>query len=156
MKKHIIIIIYALLILGLLFTEAFGFKFHLHHGFSFDGFWLRFPLNIFDFGGDSSDLFLTSHLIGYLFYLGAGYLIHKNYPVDKQGAKLLLPLFFAIVTAVFISDFYSYYQDLNNIFAGRHLKMGGLVFLIGALLVKRIRNSYKQIELQEESNLEKK
>ncbi len=131
MKKQNIFI-FSLLILGLLFSATMGFKFNLTNGFELKDWWISIPLQIFDFAGQSSnELALNSQLIGYVFYLIFGLVSLKTRNIQSNTSKFLLAAFFVLVGLVFISDFYSFYLDINREFRGRHFGVGLLVFLLG-------------------------
>ena len=131
MKKQNIFI-FSLLILGLLFSATMGFKFDLANGFELKGWWISIPLQIFDFAGQSSnELALNSQLIGYVFYLMFGLASLKKHDLQANTSKFLFVTFFILIGLVFISDFYSFYLDINNEFGGRHFGVGLLVFLLG-------------------------
>ena len=140
-KRNILIL--SVLILGLLFSATVGFKFNLSQGFEFKGFWMSLPVQFFDFAGEGSDeLNLTSQLIGYLFYLIFGILCLKRLGPLFKPYKALVIIFFGLISLVFVSDFYSFYQDLNNQFIGRHFKIGFTVFLLGLMLYSKTQKLY--------------
>ncbi len=131
MKKQNIFI-FSLLILGLLFSATMGFKFDLANGFELKGWWISIPLQIFDFAGQSSnELALNSQLIGYVFYLMFGLVSLKIHNLQANTSKFMFVTFFILIGLVFVSDFYSFYQDINNEFSGRHFGVGLLVFFLG-------------------------
>lgn len=132
----------ALLILGLLFSVVIRFNFNLRDGFQISGTWIHIPGQLLDIAVKSSnELFLTSHIVGYIFYLSFGLLAVKRIDIKKQINKVLLIIFFALVGLVFLNEFYSWYQDFNHQFTGRHFRIGFLVFLLGSLIFGQQRTN---------------
>lgn len=137
----------ALLILGLLFSVIVRFNFNLRDGFEITGTWIHIPGQLLDIAVKSSnELFLTSHFVGYIFYLSFALLAIKRIDIKKQINKVLLIIFFALVGMVFLNDFYSWYQDFNHQFTGRHFRIGLLVFLLGTLIFGQQRTNKSKDE----------
>lgn len=121
-----------ILMTGLIFSATFGFKYNLAHGLELKGFWISIPIQFLDFAVTSSNqLFLTSQLIGYLFYFIFGILCMKYFGSLISNARIMLIIYFGLIGIVFLSEIYSIYQDLNNQFTGRHFRIGFTVFLLG-------------------------
>ena len=139
---------FMLLLLGYFFSSVAGFRFNLANGFYFQDFYLEPQFQIFDLAlYCSPEVFLNSQSIGYLFYLiFAVGCAKKLEHYSGTGDRLMLISFFLLVGLVFISDFYSFYQDLNNQFTGRHFRVGFLVFLIGLSIYYRLQWNDKPLE----------
>jgi hypothetical protein len=145
------ILIRSLLLMGLLFSATVGFNFNLYQGFEFKGFWITLPTQFFDFAAKSSnELRLNSQLIGYLFYLIFGILCLKRMKQSIKTHQIILGLYFALIGFVFLSDFYSFYQDLNNQFTGRHLRYGFSIFLYGLFIYYKLTVHKEQPEPNKE------
>jgi hypothetical protein len=129
------------LLLGLFFSVIAGFYFNLSNGFVFQGFYLTPQFQLLDLAVYCSpEIFLNSQLIGYTFYLIFGIACAKKMDLwpDKMDRTSIVS-FFLLIGLVFISDFYSFYQDLTNQFTGRHFRIGMLVFLIGLSICMRLQ-----------------
>jgi hypothetical protein len=143
-------LVFSLLILGLLFSTTLGFKFNLSQGFEFKGFWISLPIQLFDFAVKSSnELSLTSQLIGYLIYLIFGILCLKRFDLSIKTNMITFIIFCGLIGIVFLSDFYSFYQDLNNQFTGRHFRIGLTVFLLGLTIFYRLNTNKVSTEIRE-------
>ena len=140
-KKNYIFLL--LLILGLVFSSTFGFKFHLNQGFEIIGFWIKYPTQILDVAITSSnELALTSHLLGHIFYLIFGIATTKKINFKNTRNKIIVIVFFALVSITILSEFYSYIQELSDLFIGRHIRIGLPIFLLGVLILQDvIKNS---------------
>lgn len=133
------ILTFSLLILGLLFSAIIRFKFNLSQGFEFKGFGISLPTQFLDFAGVSSnELSLNSQLIGYVFYLIFGMLYLKRVDFSVKPSPIII-VFLGLVGVVILSDLYSFYQDLNNQFTGRHFRIGLTVFLIGLVIFNKFK-----------------
>lgn len=139
----------ALLILGLLFSATLGFKFNLSNGFEYKGLWFFVPVQFFDLAVKSSnETFLTSHLIGYLFYILFAIYCFKQFDLSLKAIRMILIVFCILTGMVLLSDFYSFYQDLNNQFTGRHFRIGLTVFTIGLILIFRLNAPKESMEVK--------
>lgn len=134
-----------ILCLGLVFCSILGFHFNLNNGLEFKFIWFYFPSKLIDYaGGSSNQLFLTSHIIGYVFYLIFGIRYFKKYYMTEKTNKILFSIYFTLIALVFISEFYSYYQELTNQFTGRHLRIGLIVFQFGFEFFRNYRRTDRE------------
>jgi len=118
----------VLLILGLLFGQFVRITFNVHDGFEFHGISIKL-LPIFDYGGGSPQLFLTSTIVGYFAFIIFGVInTHKQkYPSIFKSALM----FTAISVVVTFFEFTSILEDLNNTFQGKHFRIAWLLFFLG-------------------------
>jgi hypothetical protein len=139
---------FILLLLGYFFSSVAGFHFNLSNGFNFQDFYVNPQFQLLDFAlYCSPEVCLNSQLFGYFFYLVFAIDCAKKMEYySGKGDRIMLFSFFLLLGLVFISDFYSFYQDLSNQFTGRHFRIGFLVFLIGLSINFRLQWSDKQLE----------
>lgn len=139
---------FILLLLGYFFSSVAGFHFNLSNGFDIQEFYVNPQFHFFDLAlFCSPEVSLNSQLIGYLFYLVFAIDSAKKMEFySGKGDRIMLISFFLLIGLVFISDFYSFYQDLTNQFTGRHFRIGFLVFLIGLSIYYRLQWVDKQLE----------
>lgn len=141
-------IAFILLLLGYFFSSVAGFHFNLSNGINFQDFYVKPQFQFLDLAlFCSPEVCLNSQLIGYLFYLVFGIdCAHKLVYFSSNRDRIVLISFFLLIGLVFISDFYSFYQDLTNQFTGRHFRIGFLVFLVGLSIYYRLQWAEKQLE----------
>jgi hypothetical protein len=133
--------IYLLLILiiGWIFSTVITFKFSLTTDFKFISFWISSPFKFIDIAiHDSQELSLTSQLIGYIFFVIYGVLCIPRIDLSIKTNLFILITFFLLILIVFASDIYSFIQDMNGQFTGRHLRIGATVFSIGLIILLKI------------------
>lgn len=136
MKNHQTLM---LIILGLVFSCTVGFYYSLSPSFEFKGTWIALPFQFVTQRGASPSLVLTSHIIGYLFYLLAGvaFIKQKDLSISNNVKKVLF--FFLLIASVLASEFYSIYQQLSDQYAGRFYGIGFTVFLLGVYINYRMK-----------------
>lgn len=139
---------FILLLLGYFFSSVAGFHFNLSNGFDFQDFYVKPQFQFLDLALlCSPEVCLNSQLIGYLFYLAFAIDSAKKFGYySSKGDRIMLISFFLLVGLVFISDFYSFYQDLTNQFTGRHFRIGFFVFLVGLTIFYRLQWFENQLE----------
>lgn len=118
----------ALLIVGLLLGQLVRIIFNVHDGFEFHTISLKL-LPIADYGGGSSEQFLTSTILGYLAFIAFG-VINTNrqkYPGIFKSALMFTGA--SLVVAFF--EFTSIIEDYNNTFQGKHFRIAWLLFFLG-------------------------
>lgn len=142
-------ILLALLILGLVFSSLVRLQFNLSDGFVSHGVMIKFiPLPLFDYDGQSGDLSLTSTIFGYLFFLLTGVLFFLETMENKLQRRLWLGFLFITLYATYF-EWMSLMQDINLTYAGRHLRMGPVLFLLGLVLYIR---SYRAQRVKRETS----
>ena len=130
-------IILGLLMLGLVFSSLVRLRFNLSDGFVSHGMRTQLlPLPIFDFAKASKDLSLTSTIIGYLFFAVSGVLLLLEAINNKLLRSLWVGFLLVTVYATYF-EWTSLMQDINSTFAGQHLRMGTVLFLLGLILFYR-------------------
>lgn len=141
-------ILLALLILGLVFSSLVRLQFNLSDGFVSHGVMTKFiPLPLFDYKGQSGDLSLTSTIFGYLFFLLSGVLLFMETRRNKLQRRLWLGFLFITLYATYF-EWTSLMQDINLTYAGQHLRMGPVLFLLGLVLYIR---SYRTQRVKHET-----
>jgi len=141
-------ILLGLLILGLVFSSLVRLQFNLSDGFVSHGVMTKFiPLPLFDYKGQSGDLLLTSTIFGYLFFLLAGVLLFLETRKNKLERRLWLGFLFITLYATYF-EWTSLMQDINLTYAGQHLRMGPVLFLLGLVLYIR---SYRTHQVKGET-----
>ncbi len=119
----------ALLILGLIFGQLVVLTFNLHNGFEIRDITIKL-LPIADYAGRaSSQLYLTSTILGYLAFVIFG-VINTNKTKSPAIFKTAL-MYTGIVIVVSFFEFTSILEDLNGTFQGKHFRIGWLLFLLG-------------------------
>jgi hypothetical protein len=142
--KHQKTIYITLLILGLIFSVFAGFYFNWQNGFEFKGYWFRSTPNLVDIALNSSlELKLRSTLVGNLFYSIFAILFFVKQPELRKSSELIA--FIVLVSLINISDLYSIYQDINNEFIGRHIRIGLIIFIIGVLCVRKLKSKSEKV-----------
>ena len=120
-----------LLILGLLFSQLIIATFNLNNGFEFHRFAIKI-LPIFDYAGTGSmQLFLTSTVLGYIFFVIFGVL--NTNKIKSPGVFKSALMFSGIAIVVTFFEFTSILEDLYGNFQGKHFRIGWLLFLLGLL-----------------------
>jgi len=136
-------ILLGLLILGLVFSSLVRLQFNLSDGFVSHGVMIKFiPLPLFDYAGQSGDLSLTSTIFGYLFFLLAGVLLFLKTRKNKLQRRLWLGFLFITLYATYF-EWTSLMQDINLTYAGQHLRMGPVLFLLGLVLYIRSYRTHR-------------
>lgn len=138
MKKGLLLFT---LIGGLIFSAMIRISFNLNDGFVFNDFMLKFlPLPLFDFAkADPNQLFLTSTIVGYVFYLIFCLIGLDRIKPKKPG------IFFTFLSFVLLTLFASFYEitsivkDYQGDFVGAHFRTGPVLFMIGLILFLQIR-----------------
>ncbi len=119
----------ALLILGLISGQLIVLTFNLNNGFEIHSVSFKL-LPIADYAGKaSSQLFLTSIILGYLVFVIFG-IINTNKTKSPAIFKSAL-IFTGIAIIVTFFEFTSILEDLNGTFQGKHFRIGWLLFLLG-------------------------
>ena len=133
-KQKIFIV---LLILGLIFSSLLRVRFNVSNGFDFQNFWIKFlPLPIFDFGGSTNELVLTTTFLGYLFFVISSFFMPKN--IKTLNVKNLGLIAFSLLTILaIVFEGSSIIQDLNSNFTGQHFRIGPTLFIIGILIFRQ-------------------
>ena len=119
----------ALLILGLIFGQIIVLSFNLNDGFEIHG--ISFKLiPIAGYAGKAStQLFLTSTILGYIAFLIFG-IINTNKIKSPTIFKSAL-LYTAIVLVVTFFEFTSILEDLKGTFQGKYFHISWFLFLLG-------------------------
>ncbi|MEO9570805.1 MAG: hypothetical protein ABJH82_14070 [Polaribacter sp.] len=135
MKKEII-----LLILGAL-TSIFLLKFDLQNGLEFLN--IRIQHSLIDFARkSSSDKFLTTQIIGYLFFVIFILSIRKNF-TDKKRIAIIV---FIILLAIGIyNELFAIYENIIGKFEGRHCRVGIILTTLGTLFLISIKRLKKTL-----------
>ena len=139
--------IFVFLILGLIFSSMFGITFNVSDGFIFQDYWIKIiPLPIFDYARSTpSQLFLTSTILGYLFFAVSGFLLIWHFGKHIK----YIPLVIGFIGLTLITIFFegsSFVQDLNSDFTGQCLRIGPTLFILGLLILLRNLKSLKTIK----------
>lgn len=130
------------LILGLIFSSIIRVRFNVSNGFEFQGFWITPLPSIFDFAVvRSSDLTLTSTILGYLFLVISGlFMLSDIKALRHKTTNLTIFLVLTLLALAFESV--SIIQDISSSFSGQHLRIGLALFVFGLLILV---NNYKTI-----------
>lgn len=130
-------LIQLLAALGLIFSSLIRIRFNINPDFEFEQIWLKvLPFPIFDYADQSHDLYLSSTIIGYLFYILSGLFMLKEIKTDR----LLLPLIsgFLILSAYAIYvETTSIIQDMHSLYKGRYMRIGPTLFIIFLLVYSK-------------------
>ena len=133
MKKEIL-----LLILGAL-TSIFLIKFDLQNGFEFLN--IRIQHSLIDFAGKASlDKFLTTQIIGYLFFVFFILSIRKNF-TDKK--RIVLIAFIILLITGIYNETFAIYENIIGKFEGRHCRVGITLTILGILFLISIKRLKK-------------
>lgn len=120
---------FFLLITGLILSQIVVVRFNLNNGFEFHNLWIKI-LPVADYAGkQSSELYLTSTILGYIVFVIFG-VINTNkakYPNIFKSALM----YTAVAVVVTFFEFTSILEDLNGTFQGKHFRIGWLLFLLG-------------------------
>lgn len=123
-------LIQILAALGLIFSSLIRINFNINPNFEFQQIWLRvLPFPFFDYAGQSHDLYLSSTIIGYLFYVLSGLCMLKEIKTDR----LLLPLisgFLILSSYAIYFETSSILQDMHSLYKGQHMRIGPTLFII--------------------------
>jgi len=127
--------IFLLLLTGLVFSSLIRVVYTLSNGFEYQEMWIKLlPLPIFDFATqDSSQLALTSTIVGYLVYMVAGILMLKK---EKEKIHWIIPFLLIIVISI-IFEVTSIVQAMKSHFTGQHLRIGPTLFLAGLFILNK-------------------
>jgi len=128
----------ALLVIGLIFSSLLRIAFNVSDGFVFQRFLISvLPLPIFDYAGNASnELNLTTTILGYFFYLFAGFVLIKKNKDDKKWYSFAVGFVLILVTAI-IFEGSSIVLDLKSEFVGQHLRIGPALFILGFLTLTK-------------------
>ncbi len=123
------------LFIGFVLSSIFRVCFSLTNGFEFLRIWLQFlPLKLLDFNRlDAENTYLTTTIVGYLFFLVAGFIsLKKGY---LKNTKPVFKIVFVLITlyAIYFES-QGVVKDLKSEFDGQHLWIGTLLFLYGGLI----------------------
>jgi hypothetical protein len=134
-KKQIWILI-SLLLTGLIFSSLILFQFNLHNGFVFSGWKFNFiPYPFFDYAQISStEEFLTSTIIGYLFLLGYGLTALTYVKNDTRKRFLYFGFIILCLYSIYVEGS-AMISDIKGEYFGQHLWNGPVLFLFGLLLM---------------------
>ena len=122
-----------LLILGLIFSIVL-ITFRIENGFEFLN--IQSELSIIDVAfNKSNETYLSSTIIGYLFYLIFSLITWKK----TNGIDKTQLLIFSLLTLIGISfELKTLYESLNGIYNGGHFRVGIPLALIGFLIANRM------------------
>lgn len=118
------------LILGTL-NSLILFKFNLQDGINFSG--IKIQYSLIDYSGKySNETFLTTQLIGYIFFLIFILMIKKHFQYKKRIA--IVAFIIILIIGVF-NESTAIYEDLMGIFEGRHCRVGNTLTVLGILFM---------------------
>ena len=123
------------LFLGFIFSSLVRIRFNISNGFDFHSFWIKIiPTPILDFAGQASnDLYLTSTVFGYLFFVASGFFMINEFKFLK--IKSVSPLIFLLLSlCAILFEFTSIIQDVNSNYVGQHLRIGPALLIVGLLI----------------------
>ena len=130
-----------LLILGLILSQVIFLVFNLNNGFELHEISIRL-LPIAEYAGKtSSQLYLTSIILGYIAFVIFG-VINTNKIKSPSIFKSAL-MFSAITIVVSFFEFTSILEDLNGTFHGKHFRIGWLLFFLGLWIYSKRHLSKK-------------
>uniref|UniRef100_UPI0032176289 hypothetical protein n=1 Tax=uncultured Draconibacterium sp. TaxID=1573823 RepID=UPI0032176289 len=136
----------GLLIFGFILSSIIRVRFNLSDGFEFHNFWITPIPSIFDFAAlSSSELELTTTILGYLSFLIAGILMLRIVRSSANNKDLSVIAFLVVTCFAIIFEFSSVIQDLNSSFGGKHLRMGLILFVISLTLLFK---SHRELKLK--------
>lgn len=123
-------LIQLLAALGLIFSSLLRINFNINTNFEFQQIWLRvLPFPIFDYADQSHDLYLSSTIIGYLFYVLSGFIMLKEIKTDR--------LLFPLISGFLILSSYAIYvettsilQDMHSVYKGQYMRIGPTLFIV--------------------------
>lgn len=119
---------FILLILGLIFSQIITFSFNLNNGVEFHS--VEFSLlPIFGYLSQSTDLTLSSTILGYIAYIVFGVINTNKLKAPTTYKSTLMFTGIAIVVTFF--EFTSILEDLYGNYQGKYFKIGWLIFLLG-------------------------
>ena len=134
---------FVFLILGLIFSSLIRIRFNVSNGFEFQGFWITPLPSIFDFAAmRSSDLTLTSTILGYLFLVISGFLMPGDFKSIRQKTTSLT-VFLALTLLALVFESVAVIQDISSSFRGQHLRIGLALFVFGLFILV---NNYRTIK----------
>jgi len=130
------------LILGLILSSIIRVRFNISNGFDFQGFWITPLPSIFDFAVlKSSDLTLTSTILGYLFLVISGLLMLRDFKALRHKTTNLT-IFLVLTLLALVFESVSIIQDISSSFSGQHLRIGLALFVFGLFVFV---NSYRTV-----------
>ena len=122
------------LALGLIFSSIMRITFNLHDGFLFHDLSLTPPLPLFDYADEgSTHAKLTSTLLGYAFFILAGFIFIGEIKENQRWLMILLG-FVAITLYASYFEVSSMIADINGEYKGEHAWVGPTLFLLGLLV----------------------
>ena len=123
------------LFLGFIFSSLVRIRFNISNGFDFHSFWINIlPTPIFDFAGHSSnELYLTSTVFGYLFFVASGFFMINEFKSLKIGSVSSL-IFLLLTLCALLFEFTSIMQDVFSSYIGQHLRIGPALLIFGLLI----------------------
>ena len=125
------IILWTILLAGLVLSSTIRLKFNLHEGFTFSNLWITLiPLPFFDHGNITPIEFLTTTVVGYLFYIAFGIM----FLISGKHRFTMIILIVGLLTLSIIGsviEISTFLQDINGQYVGRHLRMGPTIFILG-------------------------
>lgn len=126
----------SFLIIGLLLSSVVGISFRLSEGFEYHGMWFTLNLSILDIAVmKSSEVLLSSRLVGYLFYLFFGFMCLLSGPDVPKPSRWAVLVFFGLIGLASFAELYSYYLDFAGLYTGVHVRVGLSVFLLGLFML---------------------
>lgn len=130
------------LILGLILSSIIRVRFNVSNGFEFQGYWITPLPSIFDFAVvKSSDLTLTSTILGYLFLGISGLFMLSDFKALRHKTTNLT-IFLVLTLLALVFESVSIIQDISSSFAGQHLRIGLALFVFGLLILV---NNYRTV-----------
>jgi len=124
------------LFLGFIFSSLVRIRFNISNGFEFHNFWIKIlPTPIFDFAGHSSnELYLTSTVFGYLFFVVSGiFMIHEFKSLKIKNVSSVIFLLLTLCAILF--ELTSIMQDAYSSYIGQHLRIGPALLIFGLLIL---------------------
>ena len=122
------------MIFGLVFSSIVRITFNLSDGFVFHDLSLTPPLPLFDYADEgSTHAELTSTLVGYVFFILAGFIFIDEIKENQRWLMILLG-FVAIAMYASYFEVSSMIADINGEYKGTHAWVGPTLFLLGLLI----------------------